>query len=150
MKAHALLAAFVIAIGIGGCAPPRREGPSAVAPLLADRARVYVYRDLNPYDTPVWTAVSLNGERVGDSAPGTVFYRDVMPGTYEIEVRSDMLYPNQFKTVALAPGSTVFAKIQEARSWGKSFQWQGNTFVVTVVDSAIGYAEIGALRLVAG
>ena len=151
MKVYTLLALSLIAIGLGGCAPAGPEGPSAAAaPLSADRARVYVYRDLNPYDTPVWTAVSLNGEKVGDSAPGTVFYRDVMPGTYEIEVRSDMLYPNQFKTVALAPGSTVFAKIQEARSWGKSFQWQGNTFVVTIVDPAVGRGEIGALRLVAG
>jgi hypothetical protein len=48
-----------------------------------------------------------------------VFYRDVAPGTYEVEVRSEELYPNQFKTVRLAPGSITFAKIQQP-SWGKS------------------------------
>jgi hypothetical protein len=58
-------------------------------------------------------------------------------------VRSDRLYPNPVKTVALASRSTGFDKIQEARPWGKSFQRQGNTFVVTVIDSAISYGEIG-------
>jgi hypothetical protein len=146
MKAYLFLALSVVAIGIAGCASSGPKGVSAAAvPLAADRARVYVYRDLNPYDTTEWTAVSLNGEKIGNNAPGTVFYRDVRPGTYEIEVRSDQLYPNQFKTVALAPGSTVFAKIQEVRHWGESFGGGGETFVVTIVDPATGYREIGAL-----
>jgi hypothetical protein len=34
---------------------------------------------------------------MGSSAPGTVFHRDVAPGTYEVEARSDELYPNQFR-----------------------------------------------------
>jgi hypothetical protein len=151
MKVNTLIALSLIAMTLGGCAAAAPEGPSAAAaPLAADRARVYVYRELNPYDSPTWTAVSLNREKVGDSAPGQVFYRDVTPGTYEIEVRSDYLYPNQFKTVTLAPGGTVYAKIQEARSWGKSFEGGGTTFVVTIIDPAIGHREIGALRPVAG
>jgi hypothetical protein len=150
MKAYLLLALSLIAIGIGGCAPVGPKGlNAAAAPLPADRARVYVYRELYPYDSPEWTAVSLNREKIGDSAPGTMFYRDVVPGTYEIEVRSDLPYPYQFKTVALAPGSIVFAKIQEAKFWGKSLGGGGNTFVVTIVDPATGYDEIGPLYWVA-
>jgi hypothetical protein len=147
MKAYLLLALSSIAIGISGCTavgPNVASAPAAQLPV--DRARVYVYRDLNPYDTPAWTAVSLNREQIGDSHPGTVFYRDVVPGTYEIEVRSDHLYPNQFKTVTLPPGGSVFAKIQEVRFWGDSFGGGGNTFVVTIVDPAIGSNEIGSLR----
>jgi hypothetical protein len=151
MKIYLLLILSLIAIGIGGCAPVGAAGLSAAAaPVPADRARLYVYRELHIYGSPVWTAVSLNGDKIGDSAPGTVFYRDVAPGTYEIEVRSDQLYPNQFKTVTLAPGSIIFVKIQEARSWGKSFGGGGNTFVVTIVDPATGYREIGAVRSVGG
>jgi Protein of unknown function (DUF2846) len=151
MKRNVLIALSLIAMTLGGCAATAPEGPSAaVAPLAADRARVYVYRELNPYDSPTWRAVSLNNEKVGDSAPGQVFYRDVTPGTYEIEVRSDYLYPNQFKTVTLAPGSTVYAKIQEARHWGESLGGGGTTFVVTIIDPATGRREIGTLRPVAG
>lgn len=146
MKAHLLLALSVIAIGLAACASPGPKGLSAAAvPVPPDKARVYVYRDLNPYDTTEFTAVSLNGEKIGNNAPGTVFYRDVRPGTYEIEVRSDQLYPNQFKTVTLAPGSTVFAKIQEVRHWGTNFGAGGATFVVTIVDPATGDREIGPL-----
>jgi hypothetical protein len=146
MKAYMRLALSVIAIGLAGCAAAGPKGVSAAAvPLPADQARIYVYRDLNPYDTTAWTAVSLNGKKIGNNAPGTVFYRDVLPGTYEIEVRSDLPYPNQFKTVALAPGSTVFAKIQQVRHWGTTFGGGGETFVVTIVDPATGDREIGAL-----
>ena len=81
---------------------------------------------------------------------GMVFYRDVAPGTYEVEVRSEELYPNQFKTVRLAPGSVTFVKIQQS-TWGQSaFDQPGATFIVTIIDPAIGTAEISRLRLVKG
>lgn len=121
------------------------------SPPPADKARLYVYRDATLYGSQVWTAVSLNRARLGDSAPGTVFYRDVAPGTSEVEVRSDNLYPDQFKTVTLMPGRITFVKIQEQPSWNKSaFGVKGTTLVVTVVDPALGTAEIGGLRLVPG
>jgi hypothetical protein len=83
------LAAFLTVIGIAACAPAAPQGDAVAKPVPPDKVRIYVYRDLYLYDAQVWTAVSLNGETIGDSAPGTVFYRDVLPGTYEIEVRSD-------------------------------------------------------------
>jgi hypothetical protein len=66
-------------------------------------------------------------------------------------VRSDHLYPDQFKTMRLAPGSITFVKIQEQPFWGQSaWQWQGTTFVVTIIDPSIGTVEINRLRLVPG
>jgi hypothetical protein len=124
--------------------------PVVASPPAADKARLYIYRDANIYGSQLWTAVSLDHTRLGDSAPGMVFYRDVSPGTYEVEVRSEELYPNQFKTVRLAPGSVTFVKIQQP-SWGQSaFDQQGATFVVTIIDPAIGTAEISRLRPVPG
>ena len=80
-----------------------------------------------------------------------MFYRDVSPGTYEIEVRSERLYRNQFKTGAVAPGSKVFGKIQEQPSWGKSaWGWRGTTFVVSIIDAAVATQEISRLRLSPG
>jgi hypothetical protein len=125
--------------------------PVVASPPPADKARLYIYRDATIYGSQLWTAVSLNGEAMGSSAPGTVLYRDVAPGTYEIEVRSDKLYPDQFKTVKLAPGSITFVKIQEQQFWGQSArQWQGTTFVVTIIDPSVGTAAISRLRLVPG
>jgi Protein of unknown function (DUF2846) len=125
--------------------------PVVVSLPPADKARLYIYRDASIYGSQAWTMVSLDRARLGDSAPGTVFYRDVAPGTYEVEVRSDRLYPEQFKTVKLVPGGITFVKIQEAAHWGQSgFGMNGTTFVVTVVDPAFARAEIGGLRLVPG
>lgn len=125
--------------------------PVAVAPPPPDKARLYVYRDATIYGFQSWTAVSLNHMKIGDSAPGTVFVRDVAPGTYEVEVRSDNLYPDQFRTVRLDPGTITFVKIEDQRDWAKSgFGATRTTFVVAIIAPALAAAEIGGLRLVPG
>ena len=147
-------AAFILATAAALWLVACTTGPSqpvVASPPSPDKARLYVYRDATIYDSQMWTAVSLNRAKLGDAAPGTVFYRDVAPGTYEVEVRSDRLYPDQFKTVTLAPGSITFAKVQEVLGWGASGMGaKGTTFVVSIADPTIGTAEIRRLRLVDG
>jgi len=89
---------------------PQMPGPAS--PTLA---RVYIYRDNGNYQNLSWTAVTFNGAHVGDSAPGTYFYRDVQPGTYVIALRSEEANPDERKTVTVAPGSTTFVKV-----WARS------------------------------
>lgn len=143
----------VIAVGFASllaCSTAPRE-PVVISPPPADKARLYVYRDATIYGSQTWTEVSLDRAPLGNSAPGTVFYRDVAPGSYEVEVRSDRLYPDQFKTVKLVPGGITFVKIEEQPDWGKSaFGAKGTTFVVAVIDPALGRAETAGLRLVPG
>ena len=79
----------------------------ALPPVAATKARLIFYRGDNPYDGLIWARLSLNRERIGVSAPGTVFYRDLAPGIYRIDVDSEKLYPRQSKTVVLAAGSTT-------------------------------------------
>lgn len=144
---------LVVAVGLMAllaCSTAPRE-PVVISPPPADKARLYVYRDATIYGSQVWTELSLDRTPLGTSAPGTVFYRDVAPGTYEVEVRSDHLYPDQFKTVTLVPGGVTFVKIEEQPDWGKSaFGAKGTTFVVVIIDPGLGRAEIGGLRLVPG
>jgi hypothetical protein len=149
MRAGPFLAIAVGLLSLLACSTAPLE-PVVASPPPADKARLYVYRDATTYGSQLWTAVSLDHARLGDAAPGVVFYRDVAPGTYEVEVRSEELYPDQFKTVRLVPGSVTFVKIQQS-SWGQSpFDEQGAIFVVTIIDPAIGTAEISRLRLVKG
>jgi hypothetical protein len=97
------------------------------------------------------TSVSLNRQPVGSLGPGYVFFRDVAPGTYAVEARSERLYPGQVKTVVVKPGSTVFVKVVNIPWWGQSpRQWTGETYVATIVDPAIGRIQIGNLRLTPG
>ena len=131
---------------LASCAAPRTVRPG-IEPPAAGMARIYFFRSGALIGSPSWTAVSLDGRYVGQSAPGTVFHRDVPPGTYEIEVRSAKLYPNQFKTVALKPGDILFAEIQQLPTWGQTGrQWVDTTFVVGIVDPAVAAREIATLK----
>lgn len=143
--------ALFLATWLGACGTGPQAQLGAVPPVPPDKARLYVYRDANVYDALAWTAVSLNGEVVGNSAPGTVFYRDVAPGTYRVEARSDRLYPGQVKTVVVGAETATFVKVEVQPFWGQSpWNWWGNTFVVAIVDPAIGRYQIGGLRLTPG
>ena len=150
MRADLLLVAASGLLSLVACGSEPTE-PVTPVPASPDKARLYVYRAAAVYGSQEWTAVSLNHLKIGDAAPGTVIYRDVAPGTYEIEVRSERLYPDQFKTERLAPGSIMFVKIEEQRSWGQSgFGKVGTTFVVVIVDPSLATTEMRRLRLVPG
>jgi hypothetical protein len=138
---------FWLPIALIGCGAGS-QSKLALPPVPATKARLVFYREGNPYDGLVWTRVSLNGERIGASAPATVFYRDVAPGVYQIGVDSEKLYPDQVRTVAVDAGSTTFIKVVGLPFWGA--QWWGNTFTVAVIAPAIGQNEIGPLQLTSG
>jgi hypothetical protein len=115
------------------------------------KGRLYIYRDDTTYGSQVWTAVSLNHVKIGDAAPGTVFYRDVVPLDYEIGVQSDRLFPDQFRMVRVAPGSITFVKVQFQPLWDKAGLGRAaETFVITIVDPDMARAQISSLRLVPG
>jgi len=138
----------VLALGalpLLSCTAAQCERPAAAAPP-AGMARFYFFRSGSAYDSQQWTAVSLNRQKVGDSAPGSVFYRDVPPGRYEIEVRSDKLYPNQFRTVVVAPGSTTYVAVQNLPHWSQcGWGTQGTTFAVSIADPALAARAIAEL-----
>jgi hypothetical protein len=131
-KLPALFTIFLATLALTACAesyqvpvpaaavPQARvaPAPSLPGPASANLARLYFYRAMNGSDHPTWTPVWLNGARVGDSGPGTFFFRDVQPGTYTVTLQSDLPYPDQFKTVTVSPGSTTYLKIYPVEGWG--------------------------------
>jgi len=134
-----------------GCNGGPQDPLVGVGGVRAGMGRIYFYRENKFYDAQIWTAVSLNRRVVGSSAPGSVFYRDVAPGTYLIEARSDELYPDQARTVVVKPGMIVFARIAVVPAYGKSdLQWMGNTFVVQIVDPAVARLQVRQLELTQG
>lgn len=148
MKRCTLVLLALCAAALAACGSFTCERPGAFPPPAAGTARLFFFRAPGPYDLQAWTAVSLNGQRVGDSGPGTVFWRDVPPGRYEIEVRSDRLYPDQFRTVAIGPGISTYVEVQALPHWGQSgFGRTGDTFAVAVTDPALARRQIAALCL---
>jgi len=154
-----LLLALALAAGsLPSCAV--RPGPypdlqpfSAVEanlpPPAPGLARIYFYRALSYYDLPEGTSVYLNQQTVGFSRIGTVFYRDVTPGSYFISVLSRGAYPNQFKTVQTKPGQTWYVRIESLESWsgygGGDTDVHGATFTVNLINPAAARQEIRAL-----
>jgi Protein of unknown function (DUF2846) len=151
MKAGFLAVLALGVLALVSCAPVNSARLGSEPPPAAGSARLYFYRGALPSESPSWTTVSLNGRPVGDSAPGTVFYRDVPPGRYEIEVRSDAVYPDQFKSVQLRPGSVVFVEVQELAHWGwTGWGRSGTSFAVRLASPAQAQQQMAGLRLTSG
>lgn len=143
-----VLLAVVVVAGCSGEAPPRFD-QGGVPPIPAGMARVYLYRTFEPYQSLAYVAVFLNRDDVGAVGPGKVLFRDVAPGTYTIEAKSEGLWPNQTKTVALGAGQTAYAKIESFRGLDPTADMPEpqTTFVVVLIAPEIAEREMGQLRL---
>ncbi len=127
--------------------PTFAEVAAQVSPLPSDRARLFFYRDYEPYESMGRPYVTLNGEVAGISEPGGVFYRDVAPGRYLVAVRSNTFYPGQDKILDLAAGQVAYVKVGSIRSYnsGDNF-YDPDTFAVVVIDPADGQRDIASKR----
>ena len=144
---------LVLLAALGACAapPPYEQIAPTLPPLAPNMARIFVYRDYETYQSLAWVPVFLNGVRVGAVGPGYVMMRDVPPGTYDIVVASQGLYPNQDKVVVAAPGQTFYAKIETLRGLDPSADRAVplTTFVVVLIDPEIARREIAHLWYIA-
>jgi hypothetical protein len=136
---------FVVLAAVGACAtPPTFEQiATTLPPLSPGAARIFVYRDVD-YQSPAWTRVFFNGATAGSVGPGYVMMRDVPPGTYDIAVASQGLYPNQDKVVVAAGGQTFYAKIESLRGLDPSADRPVplTTYVVVIVDPETARREV--------
>jgi uncharacterized protein DUF2846 len=140
----------LLVVALAGCAGPSPifdDIAATLPPLAPDRARIFVYRDFEPYQSLSWVPVFLNGNQVGAVGPGHVILRDVPPGTYRIEAKSEGLWPNQTKTVTATAGQTIYAKITSFKGLNPTVSSGGimTTFVVTLMDPATARHEIATL-----
>ena len=143
---RSLIAALVL---LGGCAGRTREPVFAsvrTTPVRADLARLYFYRAFEPYESLARPLIYLNGTPLAPSEPGGASFRDIEPGAYDISVFSPGLYPNQFKKVLLRPGETIYVRIESLRNWYRGFNWEKDTFVVSLVDESDAQADMAGLR----
>jgi len=140
---------FGVLVLLGACSGRTREPVFAsvrTTPIAADLARVYFYRAFEPYESLARPWIYLNGKALTVSEPGGVLFRDVRPGAYDISVYSPGIYPNQFKQVVLRPGDTLYVRIDSLRNWYRGFNWERDTFVVTLIGESEASVEMAALR----
>jgi hypothetical protein len=152
-----LVPVLILALGLGlaACAgggePPGTrfaQVAAQVPPVPPDRARFFFYRDYSLYDSDQRPAITLNGQPVAVSEIGGVTYRDMPPGTYVISVPYSAIYPYKDKTVTVAGGQTVYAKIQSQKFEPNVtlLDYQPDIFVVVLVDPAQAQQEIASKR----
>ncbi len=145
---------LLLALAACSAGPPFAAVEATLPPLPQGESRIFFYRWLEPYETRSFSTVYLNGQPVGVSQPGAVFFRDVAPGTYFVSVFSPGRYPDQFKTIALAPGQVAYIRIASLRSWNQCSGLVDNcntdTFVVDVMAPAAARAEMARLPLIRG
>lgn len=145
-KAKCLYGLFMLFV-LAGCAS---AGPQAdlATPLAPDKARIVVYRNDGIYESLDWIPVTFNGREAGGSGPQSVFFRDVPPGSYLIDVLGQALWPGQQRTVAVAAGETAYVKIgvfrgpSNERSVGDSI---GPIFVPEIMDPVAARRDISEL-----
>jgi hypothetical protein len=133
-------------------APSFAQAAATVSPVPAGMARIYFYRDYEPYESLGRPLISLNGHTVGISIPGGTFYRDVAPGTYRVTVFTNydfspnLIYPDELGDVPLAVGETRYFKIESLRSWTERKGFNRDTFVVALIDPRQAVRELPRMR----
>ena len=156
---------LALLLGIAGCAPagpPFASVAATLPPVPAAMARIFFYRWLEPYETLTPTTAFLNGAPVGVTEPGAVLYRDVARGQYTIAVKSEGVFPDQFKTVTVNAGDKVYVRVESLSNWASCGSGGGgdsgggassgcvDTFVVQIMDPAVASYEMRDLRFIGG
>jgi len=124
---------------------------AGVAPPAPGLARIYFYRDWEPYESLSRPLIYLNDAAADVSEPGGISFRDVPAGEYHVSVDTDGTYPHQFKGLVLRAGDIRYVKIESLRNWthrGKA--WERDTFVVELVPERQAQSEIADKRYIPG
>jgi len=91
----ARLAQALLLFVTAGCAQQAATGSVNIPPIPAGEARVWFYRDNEPYAGKGVPAIAANGGYVGQAELGGAFYRDVPPGHYVVTVQTVGIDVNQ-------------------------------------------------------
>jgi hypothetical protein len=147
---------LLLVLTLTACAapgPPYASVEGTLRPVPPGAARIFFYRNLEPYETTAQTTLYLNNQPVAESQTGSVLYRNVEPGQYVIRARSYSRFPNDTKTVALRPGQVIYVRIDSLKSWTTcAYADSGcfETFVVNLVDPRAAEYEMRDLRMIPG
>jgi len=88
-----LLLAGVIAMNLVGCASvnmgsAQQDAAAKTFKAPADKAALYVYRN-ETMGAAIKMDVSVDGQRVGETAAKTFLYKEVAPGKHTVESRAE-------------------------------------------------------------
>ena len=146
---HGLVLAALLSLVLfcGGAQPSTAAGGAPVAAAPPGAARLWIYREYEPGDTLARPFVRLNGAVIAISEPGGSFYRDIPPGVYTVTVDTVGHDVNQFVTIALAAGQTVFVKVESSKLWESDLNYTADTFYTRLIPPETAAREIAQSRI---
>lgn len=97
---------FVLLSGCSAVGPTLSE--SDIQPVEPDKARLYFYRLPALYGSALRPPVLLDGESVGISVSGSVFFVDTSPGSHTISITSDS---ERILLFELSPDESVYVRM---------------------------------------
>lgn len=113
-----------------------------IAALSNDKGRIIFYRPNGPFGYAVRPTIFLNGNKVGISRPGTVFYVDVNPGEHQVTIPGRDIPGETAVDIMLSPHETIYVKNLMTPS-----AYVGRTSIA-VVNPEKGMREIASLNFV--
>lgn len=113
----------------------------AAEPPASGLGRIYFYREEEAFLAAVEPGIIVNGKWVGTARYGEVFFRDAVPGRYEVFSTDN---DDDVLSFTLAEGETVYIKTKP--------QLDGISTLLTAtkVHAEVGAEEIATLELVQG
>jgi hypothetical protein len=143
----------LLLLAMTGCAQPPATSTVAVPAIRSGEARIWFYRDYEPYAGKGLPAVAANGGYVGTAQLGGAFYRDVPPGHYHVTVETVGVDVNQAANLDLAPGQQGYVKIVSLPSWveyGSRSSYERPTFYAWLIAPQVAEADVAHLAFYGG
>lgn len=140
-------------LATAACAQPAPTAAVAVPPVPAGEARIWVYRDNEPYAGKGLPAVGMNGAVIGAAQLGSAFYRDVAPGHYTVTVETTGRDFDQVASLEMRPGQEGYVKIVSNPEWvsgGDTFTYERPTFYAWEMPPDRARADIARLSFYGG
>lgn len=148
-----LLAASAILVG-GFSASAQTPPPAGVMPVPSPIARIWFYRDLDPYESLAEPYLRSDGAVIGVSVPGAALYLDLPPGRHRLSVDSYINDKYQTIDIDAVPGREVFVKVVPNNNYvegGGEFSggYHRNSYVLWLYPPEVGRAAIARSRMAA-
>lgn len=134
----------LMVLGMIGCAGSGQAVKMEdISPLSADQGRIIFYRTSMLFGSGMKPDIYLNGEKVGRSVSGTMFYVDVDPGEYKVSI-AKIMYPGTPGGVDLEVGKNETVYV---RTWTGGGSFSGRTDA-GVVSSDIAEEHVRKVKMV--
>jgi len=99
-----------LAIVLSGCAASgakHKDMAASIPAMKPDQGRIYFLRSSSVFGAAIQPAITLDGNKVGDSRPGGFFYVDSNPGNHEVMCSTEV---DKKLTFTLDKGEVKYVK----------------------------------------